>query len=75
MADEIHIVNGVVAKPGDTLVIHTKESLSREVIMSMRGNLMAYFQDKDVDVVIIAADQVILLSPSLEEELNCDDDA
>lgn len=71
---EIHIVEAVLPKPGDTLVICTKESLSQDILYSMRSQINSYFENMNVKVVIIAADEIFLLSPNLEKEFPDDHD-
>lgn len=73
LAPEIQIVEAVIPKPGDTLVVCTKESLSREILVNMRGALEEYFSSTGVKVFIIAADEIFLLSPNLEKEFPSDD--
>lgn len=70
MADEIFIVEACIPKPGDTLVICTKESLSQEVIYQMRGQIERYFENMGVKVIIVAADKTYLLTPEENHDYN-----
>lgn len=68
MPDQEPVINitltaHVNPKRGDTIVVCTSESLSREILMEMRGKMMEYFEPMGVKVFIIAADDVFVLSP------------
>ena len=56
---DIIIVEGLVIKRGDTVILNTNESLSLEVLTNIRGRLNKEFEDLGVNFYIVAGANLI----------------
>lgn len=69
-AEEVSIVEALTIRPGDSILVVTDESLSSEALYKMRGLLADHFAERNIDVTIICAKQIL----KIEGEHNARDD-